>query len=107
MVIPVVREVTVMPSARALAEITAIAASLFTLPFSVMRSRKNAARITTGMDTHRGDQPAATAMDSAPKDTWDSPSPIIEYRFNTRLTPSRDAHRDTSAPPTIARTIKG
>ena len=71
-------EVTIMPMARALAEIMAMAASLFTWPFSVMRSRKNAASTTTGMDTFKGDQPRARAMDSAPKETWLSPSPIME-----------------------------
>ena len=58
-----------MPMARELAEIMAIAASLFTLPCSVMRSRKNAASTTNGMETLRGDQPAATAIDRAPNDT--------------------------------------
>ena len=104
---PVVRAVTVMPPARALAEITAMAASLLSRLFSVIRSRKNAAITTTGMDTCRGDQPMARAMDRAPKDTWDNPSPIMEYRFSTRLTPSRAAQRDTSTPPTRARTRKG
>ena len=75
---PVVSEVTIIPAARALADIMAIAASLFTLPCSVILRRKNAARITTGIDTLSGDQPTATATDRAPKDTWDSPSPIIE-----------------------------
>ena len=59
------------------------------------------------MDTCRGDQPKATAMDRAPKDTWDSPSPIMEYRFNTKLTPKRAAHRDTSTPPARALTRNG
>ena len=67
-----------MPTARALAEIMAIAASLFILPFSVIRSRKNAARVTRGMETLSGDQPTASAMESAPKETWDNPSPIME-----------------------------
>ena len=58
-----------MPIARALAEIMAIAASLLIRLFSVMRSRKNAASTTTGTDTLRGDQPMASAIESAPKDT--------------------------------------
>ena len=41
-------------------------------------------------------------MDSAPKDTWDKPSPIMEYRFSTRLTPKREAQREIRIPPTKA-----
>ena len=78
MVIPVVREVTIIPIARALAEIMAMAASLLIRLFSVIRRRKKAASTTTGIDTLRGDQPIARAMDNAPKETWDSPSPIME-----------------------------
>ena len=55
-----------MPMARALAEIMAMAASLFTWPFSVMCSRKNAASTTTGMDTFKGDQPRAAGRWTAP-----------------------------------------
>ena len=51
-------------------------------------------------DQHRGD---ATA--SAPKPTWDRPSPIMEYRFKTRLTPRSAAQRDTSRPTMSARTM--
>ena len=100
-------DVTTIPTARADADIMAMAASLFIFPFSVIRRRKNAASTTTGIDSFNGDQPIARATDSAPKDTWDSPSPIMEYRFSTRLTPSKDAHRDTRIPPTSARTRNG
>ena len=58
-----------IPIANALAEITAIAASLFIFPLSVMRSRKNAASTTTGIETESGDQPTATATESAPNET--------------------------------------
>ena len=67
---------------------------------SMIRSRKNAASTTTGTETERGDHPMAMAMDSAPKDTWDKPSPIMEYRFSTRLTPKREAQREIRIPPT-------
>ena len=96
-----------MPAARELAEIMAMAASLFIFPLSVILRRKKAANTTTGMDTPRGAHPAATAMDRAPKDTWDSPSPIMEYRFRTRLTPKRAAHREIRIPPMRARTKNG
>lgn len=59
-------------------EIIAIAASLFTFPCSVIRSRKNAASTTTGIETFKGDQPAASAIERDPNETWDKPSPIIE-----------------------------
>ena len=104
---PVVMEVMIIPMARALAEIMAIAASLFTLAFSVIRSRKNAATTTTGIETFSGDHPMARATDSAPKDTWESPSPIMEYLRRTRLTPNREAHRDTKSPPARALTRNG
>ena len=42
------------------------------------RSRKNAAKITTGIEKYSGVNPSATAMASAPKDTWLNPSPIME-----------------------------
>jgi len=96
-----------MPNARALADMRAMAASLLIRLFSVIRSRKKAARTTTGMDILRGDQPMARAMERAPKDTWDNPSPIMLYRLSTRLTPSRDAHRDTIMPPARALTRNG
>ena len=74
---------------------------------SVMRSSSSAATITTGMDTGSGAQPQATATASAPKDTWLSPSPIMEYRFSTSGTPSSAAHSDTRMPTMKARRING
>ena len=58
-----------------------------------MRSSKNADSRTTGMATAMGAKVNAVATERAPKPTWDSPSPIIEYRLSTRLTPSSAAHR--------------
>ena len=75
---PVVREMTMMPMARAEALITATAASLFQRGRLAIRRSKKAARITTGMENQRGVKPRATAMARAPKDTWESPSPIME-----------------------------
>ena len=86
---------------------TAMAASLFQRGLSATRSSRKAARITTGMENHRGVTPRATAMARAPKDTWLRPSPIMEYRFNTRDTPSSAAHRLTSTPAIRARCMKG
>ena len=88
-----------MPSARALADMRAMAASLLIRLFSVIRSREKSSQ-----DHHRngylkGDHPMARAMERAPKDTWDKPSPIMLYRLSTRLTPSRDAHRIPSCRP--------
>ena len=84
-----------------------MAASLFQWGFPAMRSRKKAASTTTGMEKYSGVKPRATAMARAPKETWLSPSPIMEYRFSTRDTPSRAQHRDTSVPATSARRMKG
>ena len=58
--------------------ITAMAASLFQRGLSATRSSKNAAAMTTGMENHSGVMPSATAMASAPKETWLRPSPIME-----------------------------
>ena len=75
---PVVSEVTMTPMASADAESTAMAASALTRLLSAMRSRKNAASMTTGIENHSGAKPQASATASAPKLTWLSPSPIIE-----------------------------
>ena len=102
-----VRLVTMMPMARAEADTTAMAASAPSLLRSVIRSSPRAARTTTGMETGSGAHPQATATDSAPKDTWLRPSPIMEYRFSTRGTPKSAAHTDTKIPTTKARTMNG
>ena len=67
-----------MPTAREDALMAAMAASLFQWGRLAIRKRKKAARITTGMEKYSGVSPRATAMARAPKDTWDSPSPIME-----------------------------
>ena len=73
-----VREITRMPMARAEALTAAMAASLFQWGWLAIRSRKNAAKMTTGMEKYNGVTPSATAMASAPKETWLRPSPIME-----------------------------
>ena len=94
---------TIAPIASALLERRAIAASPFILPSELILSRINAATITTGMDTCKGAKFSAEAIASAPKPTCDNPSPIIEKRFNTRLTPRSAAHSETRSPTTSAR----
>lgn len=47
------------------------------------------------------------AMARAANPTWESPSPIMEYRFSTRLVPKREAQRETRQPTMMARTMKG
>ena len=96
-----------MPSASAEAEVTAMAASAPMRLFSVRRSSPSAARMTTGIETCSGDHPHASAMASAPNETWLSPSPIIEYRLSTSGTPSSAAHSETRTPTTKARTMNG
>ncbi len=107
MVIPVVKEVTATPIASADADIAAMAASDFIMPFSFILSSTNAAIITTGIDNLSGAIPHATAMESAPYETCESPSPIMEYCFNTRLTPSKAAQSEISIPTIKALTING
>ena len=55
--------------------------------------------ITTGIANFKGAIPHAIAIDNAPKDTCDRPSPIIEYLFRTKLTPRSAAHNETNIPP--------
>lgn len=90
--------ITAVPTASALVDMTAIAASPLVLPFSCNRSRKNAAIATIGSATYIGCAPSAYAIAIAAKPTCESPSPIIEYLFNTRFTPSSAAQSDTAEP---------
>ena len=88
--------------ARAEVEKIAMAESPFSWECSESRRRNTAARITTGIATFRGARFMTAATDRAPKPTWDSPSPIMEYRLSTRLTPSRLEQRVTAMPPISA-----
>ena len=99
------RDRAITPTASAAVEIMAIMASPFSLPRPDSRSSRKAAITTTGTATVMGARPSAEATASAPKPTWLRPSPIMEYRFSTRHTPKRAAHRETSRPTTPARTI--
>ena len=71
-------DTTVTPTARAPVEIRAMAESPLTWLVSRRRSRKKAARTTTGIAITSGAAFIAEAMASAPNPTWDRPSPIIE-----------------------------
>ncbi len=62
----------------ALLEINPIAASPFNFVLSLIRNKKNAAKITTGTAITNGAIFITIATDKAPKPTWDNPSPIIE-----------------------------
>ena len=63
--------------------------------------------ITTGIATASGATFNAAATASAPNPTCDRPSPIIEYLFNTRLTPKSAEHKETRIPTVNALTING
>ena len=62
--------------------------------------------IITGTATCNGARFNDAAIASAPKPTWERPSPIIEYRFSTRVTPSKAAQSETRVPTIKALTIK-
>lgn len=100
---PDVREVTRIPIARALLEIKAMAASPLIFEFELTRSSKNAAITQTGIETARGAQLKAIAMAIVPKPTWLKPSPIMENRFNTSVTPKSEAQMEIIIPATSAR----
>ena len=57
---PVVKEVTRTPAAKADADMTAMAASLLIRLLSVSFRRKNAAMTTTGIESFKGAIPKAT-----------------------------------------------
>ena len=97
---------TVTPIANALLDINAMAESPLILLFSLILSSKNAEITTTGMATGNGVRLNADAIANAPNPTWESPSPIIEYLFNTRLTPNNDAQSETGIPMINALIIK-
>ena len=102
---PEVTDMTSTPSAREPVDMRAMAASPFMAAELLRRSSNTAATTTTGMATPSSDAPNTDATASAPKPTWDRPSPIMEYRFKTRLTPRSAAQRDTSRPTMSARTM--
>lgn len=96
----------ITPSASELVETRAIAESpliflLFLNPIS-----KNAARITIGILTKSGGNSNTDAIAIAPKPTCDKPSPIIEYLFKTRITPSKEHESVIRLPAIIAFIIK-
>ncbi len=96
-----------IPKAKELADIKAIAASPCILFFSLSLKSKTAAKITTGIETKSGAQFMTTAIDRAEKPTCDKPSPIIEYRFKTKLTPKIAQQKETKIPTTNALNMKG
>lgn len=113
-----VSETTITPKANAAVDITAIALSPFIRLLSERRRRKKAAIITTGIVKTRGfaprnlrkalpDEENTAAVESAPKPTWESPSPIMEYLFKTRLTPRSAEQSETRAPTRKALCING
>ena len=75
---PVVMDMTTTPIARALEEISAMAASPFMRLDWLMRRSRNAAATTTGTAIASGATFTAAAIASAPKPTWLNPSPIME-----------------------------
>lgn len=96
---------TTTPMAMELADITAIAESPRILLFSFSRSNKKATIITIGKEKYIGENWNIVAIAKAPKATCERPSPIIEYFFNTNVTPSKEAHSEIRVPTMIALTI--
>ena len=75
---PDVMELSIIPRASELVEITAMEASPFILVFELTFKRKNEARIVTGIAITRGLAFKAKAIAIEPNPTWLNPSPIIE-----------------------------
>ncbi len=107
MLLPFETEIAITPIPRAPVEIIAIAASPLIFPFDESRSSRNAAIITTGIATAIGAKFITEAIAKAPNPTCESPSPIIEKRFSTRLTPKSAAQSETKTPTISALTKIG
>ena len=105
--IPFASDIKIIPKAKELADIKAIAASPCILFFSLNFSSKTDAKITTGIETKIGVQFMTTAIDRAEKPTCERPSPIIEYRFKTKLTPKIAQQKETKIPTISALNMKG
>ena len=103
---PEVRVVTVIPIAIALVEIIATKASPFTEEFPLTFKRRIAEIMETGREIKRGERFSARAIATVPNPRWESPSPIIENLFNTRITPKRAAQREMRLPAINALVIK-
>ena len=86
---PDVIEVIKIPSAIELVEIKATEESPLIFEFELTRKSKNADKTVIGIEIIKGEAFKAMAIAIEPKATCESPSPIIEYRFKTRGTPSK------------------
>lgn len=103
---PEVRVVTVIPIAIALVEIIATRASPFTEEFPLTFKRRIAEIMEIGREIKRGERFSARAIATVPNPRWESPSPIIENLFKTRITPKRAAQREMRLPAINALVIK-
>ena len=87
------------PSARAVTEIMAMAASPLMRVFCPVRSSRMALKMVTGRTSSISSVRFMTvAIAMPPKATWESPSPIKEKRLRTRVTPRREEHRAIRMP---------
>ena len=101
---PELTEMAIVPIASAEAEKAAMTASFWFLCFELRMRREQT--IATVMAIGVGARPRTIAIATAPKETWDSPSLIMDWLRSTRQTPSRAAQADMIAPATIARVRK-
>ncbi|KXB45090.1 hypothetical protein HMPREF3188_01107 [Tissierellia bacterium KA00581] len=85
----------------------AIDVSVLTLYFSLYFKSKTPAITTIGNENSIADKSNDKAIDKDAKATFESPTPIIEYFFKTRVIPKRLAQTQIKSPTIIALTIKG
>lgn len=96
------------PIAIAPTENMAKAASPFTPAFCPFFSRTTAHIIVIGITISISLVTLKTAAIAiAPNATWDKPSPIKEYLFNTKITPNKEEHNATRIPAAKAYLTKG
>ena len=100
--------ITRYPKAIAPTDIIVIDASPFIFPLLPPFKSKIAAIMVTGnTSTILSVRLNTVDTATAPNATCESPSPINENRFNTRITPSSEEHSAISMPTTIAYLTKG
>ena len=65
------------------------------------------AKITIGIANSIGEISKESAIESAANETFESPTPIIEYLFKTKVIPSNAELIEIKSPTMMAFTIKG
>jgi len=104
---PFVTAVNVTPIETEMQLKIAIDVSLLILYFSPYFNSIIPAKITIGIVNSIGEISKESAIESAANETFESPTPIIEYLFKTKVIPSNAELIEIKSPTMMAFTIKG